>query len=149
MENETPKPNPLLHICVLLCLPFAKLIYVILMTGLYLAAFLIPAGMAYEHFITPEILRDVPVDYNFARAQPRFEGSNLLTKRLKEKYPDGTQQKILIEELILSGFDTVNQDNAYFAFSDFPCLRKWSVRWQNNEDGTISAIQGTASFTCL
>jgi hypothetical protein len=130
--------------------PFAKFLYVILMTGLYLFVFLVPAGMAYEHFITPEIVRGVPADYNFGREHPIYEGGKLLTARLKEKYPEGMPIHDLRTSLIKSGFDVVKADAAYFSMASFPCSRSWSVHWTIEPRAqTLVNIYGHTNTSCL
>jgi len=150
MEKEKPKPNPLLRICVLFCLPFAYVLKYTLLLLLIVIVFCGSFGLAYEYVRTPNVVRGIPADYTYTENSAVPDGGDLLfTEKLRAKYPDGTKHEDLRRLLKKSGFDSVGQDHAHFSLSSFPCVQEWSVRWQNNQDGTIDGIQGTSSFTCL
>lgn len=148
MEKLSPRPNSILRICVWLCLPFAYVLKYILTLLLVVFVFGGSFGFAYEYFRSPDVVRGAPADY-VINGPAMDEGDIIFTKNLRAKYPDGTRQNILIKKLRISGFDHVGKDSAYFSLPGFPCMSEWGVRWVNNADGTISAIQGTTHFTCL
>jgi hypothetical protein len=148
MEKELPKPSLMLRICVWLCLPFAYVLKYILTLLLIAFVFGGSFGFSYEYFRSPDVVRGAPADY-VINGPAMDEGDIIFTQNLRAKYPDGTKQKTLREKLKISGFDHVGEDSAYFSMRGFPCSRSWGVNWNNNEDGTISAINGTTHFTCL
>ena len=87
----------------------------------------------------PEIARGLPSNY--------AEGEAIFDARLKSRFPVGTQEEKLVNELSRQGFPIPpvrdSQGNAYSEFtrSDFIFQTIWSVRWRA-EDGRIAEIWG-------
>lgn len=96
----------------------------------------------------PPLGAELPADFETARAQ--------FNQRVKERFPAGTSEQSLLEELRQQRFHVEpasspalgNTSYASYHAEGFPCARRWTLEW-NAEQGRITAIEGLYRAICL
>lgn len=71
------------------------------------------------------------------------------SRRLNEKFPSGTQEGILVQELTSEGFAFEPPARAVFVDRQLVCHFVWTVLWDTNSDTKLSHIEGTFQPACL
>jgi hypothetical protein len=81
------------------------------------------------------------------------EASAVFDQRVKARFPVGSDEGHLREELVRERFVIIRDRDSPFRFSatysvsELFCRRDWSIRW-NMDDGTITDIDGNFWLTC-
>lgn len=98
----------------------------------------------------PPIIRGMPNNVDAARAA--------LTATLRNKYPDGSSEELLVTELTKQGFSqpracTGCDPKKRFMEINlpwiFPCSTKWYVSWVRGDSDHITSISGGHNPSCI
>ncbi len=110
--------------------------HVISAFSLLAAAFVTACGMPSGRAQIPEIAQGLPSNY--------AEGEQVFNSRLEARFPVGTAEDALVEELKLQGFSIKDGSSGRFATfveKNLIVSNVWNVGWEV-ENGTISKIWG-------
>jgi hypothetical protein len=97
---------------------------------------------------TPRIARDLPSIY--PGVSPAFD------KRVKEQFPIGSEENLMLNELHKENFQIFLKDTlpsrytsrATFTAGQIVCGVMWNIQW-SAESGRITAIQGSRGQICF
>ena len=104
--------------------------------SLLAVAFTTACGVASGAAGVPEIARDLPATY--------AEGEKIFDSRLKARFPVGTSETDIVEELKRQGFSINEGPNGRFATfieKRLVVSNVWNVGWEA-DNGTLSKVWG-------
>lgn len=104
--------------------------------SLLAAAFVTACGLPIGRAQIPEIAQGLPPNY--------AEGEQVFNARLEDRFPVGTAEGALVEELKRQGFSIKDGSSGQFATfieKNMIVSNVWNVGWEV-ENGTISKIWG-------
>ena len=84
----------------------------------------------------PELARDLPSIY--------AEGETIFDARLKARFPVGSDDRAVAEQLTQQGFEvlvTEQGGSAHFSNRSFPVSSVWNIGWKA-QDGRVAEIWG-------
>ena len=96
----------------------------------------------------PAIAKNLPS--NIQQADSEF------MRRAQEKYPDGTDSAVLLEQLQKDGFTVwdrnftpVGEEYLYISKGKFPCSYTWQITWKKTSDLKVSNLKGGYTMNCV
>jgi hypothetical protein len=95
--------------------------------------------------VEPPLVHDLPGNIPTASAE--------YDHRVRQRFPDGSEARGIVEELRRQGFRPRYGDSPSlrvydFTKSDVPCELEWIVTWTPGADGRIAGVGGTYGAIC-